>query len=273
MHDVPGSAIGGRSVRGPHFTYMLPAGWWVAEEGRYGLALRSPDMAAGINVIGQSGLLQAMPPEAYAYSILTGMMQSPNAQIFNVRPIRPAAGFTHAAVMDTLYVAMMPQGPAWFAGLIVANVAVGYQVFGGVVALAAALQHQWPHYASWLPATALEAVNTGPDPYGSRAMAGVIHGIAAHDGAAASRHRAWSQQVWDEVVRDRQAQTDQVQRGLGPMLTGQDWYADPYGNQPLRRSVNPAARWVSRDGREVSSDNPTYDPRTPTDSGWRRVQH
>ena len=164
---------------------------------------------------------------------------------------------------------------AWVSGVIIANVAVGYQVFGGVVALAAALQHRRPDYATWLPGVALQAVNTGPDPYGSQSMAGVIHGIAAQDGAVAAQHRAWLDQVWREVVRDRNDQVDRQQEALGPMLTGQDGYRDSWGNSwgnaPLRRPTGAAVRWISRDGRATWSDNPTYDPRTTVDPDWRRV--
>jgi hypothetical protein len=48
--------------------------------------------------------------------------------------------------------------------------------------------------------------------------------------------------------------------------------ADPYGNPAMRRSTTPACIWVSSDGREAHSHDPSFDPRTPYDNDWRRVR-
>ena len=123
-----------------------------------------------------------------------------------------------------------------------------------------------------LPSVAMAAHNTGPDAYGSRTMAQEIRGIAGQEQAAYANYRAWSDATWKAVNDARAAAQDRQQGAMGPLLTGQEWVNDPYGNQPQRRSTTPAVIWVSRDGRQVSSDDPSFDPRTPSDNDWRRVR-
>ena len=61
--------------RGPNFTYVLPPGWAVGEEGQFALVLRSPDMMASIIVFGQSGLMQPMSPDQFAYYCMANVMR------------------------------------------------------------------------------------------------------------------------------------------------------------------------------------------------------
>jgi hypothetical protein len=56
------------------------------------------------------------------------------------------------------------------------------------------------------------------------------------------------------------------------MMTGQMWQQDPWGNGPERYSTTPAVIWVDRHGRQLTSDDPSFDPRTPYDQDWRRVR-
>lgn len=264
---------GPRPMRGPNFSYLLPPGWRVGEEGPFALVLRSPDMLASIIVYGQSGLLAPMSPEQFAYHVMAGVMRlAPDIRLSQGRPIQPQPGYTHAAVMETTYTVMAPQGPVPIRGIVICNVAIGYGTCNATMTLAGSEARQWEHYQSWLPQVAAAAVNTGPNAYGSTAMAQTMHNITAQEQQAYTSYNNWSQENWEGVVDARNASIDRQQGALDNMLTGQEWMADPYGNPMQRRSTTPAAIWVSRDGREVTSDNATYDPRTPFDSDWRRVR-
>lgn len=260
-------------INGPHFTYRLPPGWTVGEEGKFALVLRSPDFLAGVIVFGQSGMMQPMAPEQFAYYAMTGVMRlAADVQFSPSRPIQPMPGYTHAATFETIYTLQGPNGPVPVRGVVVSNVAIGYGQCNGTLTLAASDVRQWPQYSTWLPQVAMAAMNTGPDPYGSGTMAGVISGIARHDGDSYRQYQAWSQQLWGQVTADRNASVDRQQGAMGPMLTGQEWIQDGHGGPMIRRSTTPACIWRSRDGREVASDDPSFDPRTPSDINWVRVR-
>lgn len=261
-----------RPVQGPHFGYLLPPGWSVGEEGPYALVLRSADMLAGIVVFGQSGLMSAMGPDQYAYQAMSQVMRlAPDVRLSAPQPMQPLPGYSQAAVMQTCYTVQGPMGPVPIEGVVFSNVAAGYGSCSGVLTLASSASHLWPSYRDWLPQVALAARNTGPNAYGSTSMAQTMHGIAQRDGQAQSDYRAWSQSNWQSVVDDRWASDGRHQQALDPMLTGQQWHNDPYGGHDIRRSTTPAAIWVSQDGREVHSHDPSFDPRTPYDPNWRRV--
>jgi hypothetical protein len=274
FHPSPGHPPpAARLVRGPHFTYQLPPGWTVGEEGRFALVLRSPDLLASVIVFGQSGLMQPMSPEQFAHYHMTAVMRlAADVRFGPSRPVPPMPGYTHAAAFETTYTVYAPTGPVPVRGLVVCNVAVGYAQCNGVLTLAGSDARRWDQYAGWLPQVALSAMNTGPDPYGSGTMAGVIHGIAAQDANAYQQYQAWSQQLWGQVTADRNAAIDRQQGALGSMLTGQEWIPDGFGGQDIRRSTTPACIWRSRDGREIASHDPAFDPRTPGDVDWVRVR-
>jgi hypothetical protein len=259
--------------RGPHFTYRLPPGWSIGEEGKFALVLRSPDFLAGIIVFGQSGLMHPASPEQFAYYCMSGVMRlAPDVRFGQSRAIPPMPGYTHAAIFETTYTLQLPQGPTPIRGLVTSNVAIGYGQCNGTITVAASATHQWPHYADWLPRVAAAALNTGPDPYGSGTMAGVISGIARQDADSYHQYQAWSQNLWGEVTAARNNAIDRQQGQLDAVLTGHEWVPDGYGGPMIRRSTTPACIWRSRDGREMHSDDPSYDPRTPGDLDWVRVR-
>jgi hypothetical protein len=258
-------------VRGSNFSYLLPHGWRVGEEGPFALVLLGAD--AGIVVFGQSGLMEPLAPEQFAYQAMAGVMRlAPDVRLTNPRPCQPRPGYTHAAVMDCTYTLSLPAGPVRMRGVVVSHVAVGYGHCSGTLTLAAADERQWPQYQNWLPQVASAAVNTGPNAYGNRTMAGVMGGIAEQDHDAYRRYQEHSTRTWQGVVDARTASADWRQGQMGQVLTGQEWHADPYGGPAVRRSTTPAVIWRSYDGREVASDDPSFDPRTASDCDWRRVR-
>jgi hypothetical protein len=235
------------------------------------LVLRAPD--AAIIVFGLSGLPAMLDPMQFGFHVLHDVMRlAPDVRFASARAIAPRPGYTHAAVLEVAYTIMTPMGAVPCQGLVFSNVAVTYGACSGAITLAAAQANTWPRYQSWLPGLALEAVNVGPNAYGSTAIAGVMHGIAQREGEAHAQYRAWSQATWQAVANERSVTNAHNQQALDPVLTNQQWDADPFGGNALRRSSTATVIWVHRDGREVSSDDPSFDPRTPMDSDWRRAR-
>ncbi len=260
-------------MRGRNFTFQLPQGWTVGEEGPYALVLRSPDAMAFIIVIGQSGLMQPMAPEQFGLYEMTAVMRlGMDVRVGQSRPLSPMPGYTHAAAFEVSYTMSTPMGPVPMRGMGFCNVAIGWGQCNGTLTLALSEARQWQRHAGWLPPVALAARNTGPDAYGSQSMVGVISGIARSDHEAARACQEWSRQTWQQVTNDRNASIDRQQAALGPMLTGQEWISEGFGGPDIRRSTTPACIWRSRDGREASSSNPSFDPRTPGDVDWVRVR-
>lgn len=260
-------------VRGSHFVYPLPPGWTVGEEGAFALVLRSPDMMAGIVVIGQSGLMHGMSPEQFAYYEMNTVMRlAPDVRLTLARCIPPMPGYTQAAMFEVTYTLSGPMGMMPMRGIAVANVAIGYAQCNGTLTLAASEIRHWPQYAEWLPEVALAARNVGADAFGSQTMAGVISGIAQQDHAANQAYQQWSQQTWQQVTNERNASIDRQQGAMGSTLTGQEWISEGFGGQDIRRSTTPACIWRSRDGREISSPDPSFDPRHAGDVDWVRVR-
>lgn len=258
--------------RGPNFTYTIPSGWRVVDEGKWSVSLRAADNLAGITVLGQSGLLQPMSPDGYAYQVMASSMQLQNVKITRPEQISPMPGYNSAMLMDTTYDVVLPNRVVQLQGLVMCNVLNSYNFTNAVITLVASEISQWPHFLPWLPNVAFQVCNTGADPYGSYTMQGVIRDISIQDHAAYTTYQSWANQLWQEVVEKRNLSVVNQQNAIGPILTGHTWGTHPYTGQPVQHSTKPAVIWVSIDGRVEENDNSTYDPRTPYDSDWRRLK-
>src|SRR5262249_43113076 len=91
-------------------------------------------------------------------------------------------------------------------------------------------------------------------------------------------HRDWAKRTWDELVAYRaktQASRDAAPGAsspgtpLGALPAGRQWYDNPYGGAPIRQSAAPPAVWINRNGQQLPTDDPPFDPRTPTDPDWQ----
>ena len=178
---------------------------------------------------------------------------------------RSVAAYDGAAVMDVTYTA--PNGR--MRGLVVSNVATVYNgnIFDrtdGVMALVGAKERIWDAYSSWLPEVALQAVHTGPNPFDAPRREAVR---ADQADQMVSAHREWAKRTWDELVDYR----SKIQADRNATPVGQQWYDNPYGGAPIRQSAGPAAIWINRNGQQLPTDYPSFDPRTPTDPEWQRL--
>jgi hypothetical protein len=254
--------------QGPNFYYLLPAGWELVDEGKFTLVLRSRDLSAGIINRGISGLLQPMDPQTFAYQMMTNAMHLANdVRFLDSTPMRPLPPYGSAAIMDVTYT--VPNGR--LRGVVISNVINVYNRTDGMITIAAAKERLWGAYADWLPPLAMMAINVGPDPYARNTVSGAILRETRQLNELATAYRDWSAQMWGEVAQFRARVLERQGRELGPMLTGKQWYDNPFGGAPIQQSTGPAVIWVSRNGDILPSDNPTFDPRTPTDPDWGRL--
>ncbi len=261
-----------RLIQGQNFTYLLPAQWRLAEEGNHALVLQAQDLSAAVIVYGVSGFAQDLDPARFAHDVITNHLRlSPNAQVSNPTPVRPLPGYTAAAILDINYSRDGPQGPKRIVGLALSNVVSVYGRSDAVMTLALALDTAWPSLRSWLPQLALQAVNTGPNPFGRTSVSGNIQRDGVRRREAYGQYLEWSQANWAGVVAQRAASADRQAQDRGETLTGQYWGRNPYTGTQERFSTTPSVIWVHRDGRQAPSADPSFDPRTPTDPDWRRV--
>ncbi len=258
-------------TRGPNFTYFLPPGWQVVEEGKCSLCLKSQQDLSGIIVYGTCGMMQPIPPEHFVYNFMTHNMQAMNVQFTQVKPIQPMPGYTHAALIDVQYLINMPTGPAQVNGLVISNVVVVYGRCDAIMTLVASDAQVWPQNERWLPELAFAAYNTGPDPYGRHSMSSTLIGSTMQEQAAFEAYNSWSQNLWSQVIADRHRSIDYQNEERGELLTGNQWVTNPFTGHQIQVSTTPAVIWINRDGRTVSSQIATFDPRTPYDNDWCRL--
>jgi hypothetical protein len=258
--------------QGRNFLYSLPSGWRVVEEGNYALFLQAADQSAGIVVAGLSGLTTPLNPGQFAQHILTTVLRIPPGIQFGAHwQLQPSRGYSMAEAFELRYGLPGAFGVKAMRGLAFSNVALTYAACSGVIHLAAAPEEHWANSADWLPAVALQAINNGPNAYGAWGVAAGDRYNQARENLQFQNYLSWSEQTWASVAAHRAASHAYRSAALDPILTGQQWNADPWGYVPTRDSIAPAVIWVHQDGRRFESPDPSMDPRTPSDPDWRRV--
>jgi hypothetical protein len=154
-----------RIAQGRFFSFALPPGWRVGEDGQFALTLVAPDSKALTVMVGNAGLPSNHPPARFAHDKLSAM-QPQNLQMGEPRQARPAAGFPHAIEFDVGY---WSRGAAYRS---VAKVSVAPAYDTATMALTAALStaDQWGGYASWLPQVADQVSATNGAAFGMRGI-------------------------------------------------------------------------------------------------------
>lgn len=258
---------GVQMVRGSNFTFALPAGWRVGEEGQQALVLNSPDGAACVIVFGVSGLGGGVSPEQFAAHAFN-LMKFANVSVNGTQPTQPGPGAVAASMLDVNFVYNGRQ----YRAVVRSSVNQGYQQTNGCLQIAMADVQAWNQYQGWLPQIAAAASNTGPNAYGGTAIAQVNSNNAQQFGQQMQDYRNWSQDTWAQVQAQRDASFRMQSYYNGQNLTNNGWYTNPYGGSPVYRSNTPASQWMDPNGNIVTGDSPSYDPRTPYDNNWRPMQ-
>jgi hypothetical protein len=265
------ASSGGASLQimsGRYFSYALPQGWRVGEDGQFALTLVAPDNKAITVMVGNAGLQPGYDPGRFVWEKLTAL-QPQNLQLGQPRAAKPVAGFSQAAEFDVSY---SVQGAA-FRGVAKCNVQTAYDT--AVMAMTAALSEagQWPGYATWLPQVAdqISALNGGA--FGVRGIMGQNLQNSMAYAEAARNYREWSRQNWQQVTDARNSSQDRRNESFRETLGGVQPYANPFGDtQKVELPLTYKHYWMDRQGNVVGTNDPAADPNQGSTTEWRQMR-
>lgn len=256
-----------RIANGQYFSYALPQGWRVGEDGQFALTLVAPDSKALTVMVGNAGLPPNYPPAQFAYQKLSAM-RIDNLQLGQPQQVQPIAGFQYAYAFEVRYsVRGVP-----CQGVAIVHVAPAYDT--SVIAMTAALSQsaQWGGYSSWLPLVAQQVAATNGAAFGRR---GIMQQNLANSiayGEAASKYRAWSQQNWQGVTDARGASTDRQNTQFRENLGGVQTYVNPYDNRaPVELPTTYQYYWVNQQGTYVGTNDPGVNPNVGSTDEWKKM--
>lgn len=257
-----------RIGQGRYFTFALPEGWRVGEDGQFAVTLVSPDDGAMTLMVGNAGLPINAPADQFAWRKLSAM-QPQSLQLGNARGAQPANGFRQATAYDIAYVA---RGVA-YRGTAKVSIAPAYDSQTMVMNAAVAPADRWPGYASWLPQVADQIAASNGGAFGMRGvMAQNLQNSTAY-AQAAREYRDWSQKNWQQVTDQRNASVDRRNVAVRENLGGVQTFSNPYGtSQPVELPVTSKYFWTDRQGRIVGTDDPGANPNVGSASEWRRME-
>ena len=265
---APRSAGELRIGQGRFFSFALPPGWRVGEDGQFALTLVSPDNKALTLMVGNAGLPLNHPPARFAYEKLSAI-QPQNLQMGQPRQARPVAGFGHAVEFDVSYAV---RGVA-YRGVAKVSVAPAYD--SATMALTAALStaDQWSGYAAWLPQVANQVSATNGAAFGMRGIMQQNLQNSVAFGEAARQYRDWSQKNWQQVTDERNASQDRKNFAVRENLGGVQTFASPYGSkQSVELPTTHKYYWTDRQGRVVGTDDPRADPNAGSTGEWSKME-
>ena len=249
------------------FTYALPQGWRLGEDGQFALTMMAPDSRALTVMVGNAGMPINYPPAQYAYERLMSL-QPQGLQLGAPRPVRPIAGFAQAWEFPVAY----SVGGAPCRGLATVHIAPAYD--SAVMAMTAALSEarQWEGYAPWLPLVAAQVAARDGAAFGMRGvMQQNLQNSAAY-AQAAKEYRAWSQKNWQAVTDARGASTDRNNRQFRETLGNVQTYSNPHdARTPVQLPNTYQHFWVNEQGTILGTNDPGIDPNAGSTRDWRRM--
>ncbi|MBI1358229.1 MAG: hypothetical protein GC160_28170 [Acidobacteria bacterium] len=252
---------------GSFFSYALPPGWRVGENGQFALTLHAPDNKAVTVMVGNAGYPINYPPAQFIYEKMMAL-QPQGLQLSPLRPSTPVTGFQQAYEVDVVY----QVGGVPCRGVAKCHIAPAYD--SAVMAMTAALSEasQWPGYASWLPAVAEQVSATNGGAFGMRGvMAQNLQNSTAF-AKAAGEYRAWSQRNWQETTDARNASQDRINFYNRENLGGVQTYTNPFDNRvPVELPGTYQHYWVDSQGKVLGTDDPGVDPNVGSTGEWRRM--
>jgi PQQ-dependent catabolism-associated CXXCW motif protein len=248
------------------FSFAMPPGWRIGEEGQFALTLLAPDNGAMTLMVGNAGMPLNTQPAQFAWKKLSAL-QPQNLQLGTGRAARPAAGFGQAVEYD---IAMVVNGVP-HRGIAKVSVAPAYDSATMALTTAIARADQWTGYAQWLPQVADQVSATNGAAFGMRGiMQQNLQNSIAY-GEAAKSYRDWSQKNWQQVTDERNASNDRRNFAVRENLGGVQTFANPYGTPPVELPMTHKYYWADRQGRIVGTDDPGANPNTGSTGEWRKM--
>lgn len=255
-------------MRGQFFTYVLPEGWKLGEDGQFALTMSAPDGKALTLMVGNAGLFPNTVPGQYVYEKLMAIRPE-NLQVGQGQPATPIIGFQSAYVFPIAYsIGGVPcQGQA------TCHLAPYY---GGVtMAMTAALSEasQWDGYRSWLPMVADQISAHDGAAFGMRGMMQQNINNSRAYAEASKKYREWSQQNWQAVTDDRNNTQDRQQKEFRENIGAVQTYSNPYDNgQPVELTTQYQYFWVDNKGTILGSNDPSVNPNQGSTSEWKQME-
>lgn len=276
LHVVTPAGNASRTPRRPaalrlantqYFSYALPEGWQLGEDGQFALTLIAPDRKALTVMVGNAGMPPGYNPGQFAYQNLSAMRVD-NLQLGQGRQVQPIAGFQYAYAFDVRYsVNGVP-----CQGVAIVHIAPSYGA--SVMAMTAALSQssQWPAYSTWLPLVAQQVAATNGAAFGARGIMQQNLANSAAYGEAVAKYRAWSQSNWQGAVDARNASTDRQNSQFRETLGGVQSYVNPYDNRaPVELPNTYEYYWVNRQGTYAGTNDAGFNPNTGSTDEWRKM--
>ncbi len=251
--------------QGQFFSYALPQGWSVAEDGQFALTLVAPDSNAITVMVGNAGYPPNYPADQFVYEKLLAL-QPQDLQIGPPRQAAPVSGFGVAYEFDVAYtVRGVPS-----VGVAKASIATSYDSAVMVMTAALSAVTQWPEYASWLPLVAEQISATNGAAFGIRGvMAQNLQNSTAY-AEAARQYRDWSQRNWQQVTADRNASVDRTNTGFREAIGGVQTYNNPFGNSaPVELPTTYQYYWTDTQGNFLGTNDPSANPNVGSPTEWR----
>ena len=257
-----------RVATGKFFSYALPQGWSLGEDGQFALTLVAPDKKAFTVMVGNAGYPRNYSPTQFVHEKLIAMRPE-NLRIGQPRQGTPVQGFAQAYLFDVSY---SVRGVA-NRGLAKCNVNLSYDA--AVMAMTAAISDagQWNGYASWLPLVADQIAATNGAAFGIRGiMAQNLQNSTAY-AAAAREYRDWSQRNWQKVTDDRNASEDRKNFHVRENLGGIQTYDNPYDTRtPVELPTTYKYVWADRQGNFLGTNDPSVNPNNGSTGDWKQMQ-
>ncbi|MEO8314087.1 MAG: hypothetical protein ABI645_04760 [Pseudomonadota bacterium] len=266
----PASQAAGANLKlasGQFFTYALPQGWRVGEDGQFALTLIAPDSKALTVMVGNAGVPINFPPAQFVHDKLMSIKPQ-GLQLSAPRQAKPIAGFAQAWEFQVSYnVNGVP-----CRGLATLHIAPAYD--SAVMAMTAALSEaaQWQGYASWLPLVAAQVAAKNGAAFGMR---GVMQQNLQNSTAyaqAAKEYRDWSQKNWQAVTDQRNNSTDRNNAQFRETLGNVQSYVNPHDTRAAVELPNTWKYfWVNEQGTIVGTNDPSINPNSGSTNDWRKM--
>ena len=247
----------------PWFRYAVPAGWRVADEGAFAVALVAPDERAITVMTGNAGLPPGYPPLQFLFERLA---QTGAQHLFlgPPRPGRPLPGFAMAVEVDFTY----GVGGVPCQGVARCHIAPSYDMVTMVAIWAASEVRQWAGYASWLPEVASDVAITSGAAFGARGVAQQALASSIALGAQAQANREHAQAQWAEVTRQRGSSVEHAHEAFRDNLGNAQTWTNPYGYPDIELPNAHGHYWIDRQGHIVGTDDPSDDPNRRLPGEW-----
>jgi len=249
------------------FSYVLPPGWRLGENGQFAFALQASDNKAFTALVGNAGLLPGADPVGFVYSKL-GALGAQNLQLSQPQPTRPLPGFHQAYTMLVQYYA---RGEL-YRGVATCQI---YTYYGGslmAMTNAISVASQWEGYSKWLPQIALQVSNSGAA-FGAPGVMqqNLQNSIALRD--AAAKYREWSQENWQRTVDEREHATQRQHAEFRDNLEAVQTYDNPYGNsRTVELSTQYRYYWTNKQGQFLGTNDPSDNPNQGSTAEWELLQ-